>query len=648
MIAFHRRRMWRSRQRFFRAAITFALCVSLLGSACCAVSADPAPGQIEEWPVPTAGRWGIDELGAGSEGYVWFLQGTDYGGANKGTIEGVSRSGSTAFSSLGEDALGVDITLGPEGNMWITEPHMTESNNMEELDTIGRLELHGGSIQLTEFPIGQPAIALPCGCGPLGIASGTNGHIWFTDLRPDPDNEIFVGEMDTSGRMVAQHLIPAGSGLHEASSPLPHGIAAGPEGSVWFTDDGANVQGRNLIGRIDAAGVVEEFPIPTPGAEPAAIVAGTDGAMWFTEPGKRKIGRITSTGEVTEFAVPDVSSALNGLVLGAEGNLWFAERQPLPGFGSISPSGEVRSYHPLFEPDSYVNTEAIGPYSLTLGTDGDIWFTDPRPRDELDPDPTTDEGRFAIPLPPRNTQPPVIQGSPTPGAVLAASSGAWANAPTSESYQWQRCSDTGTSCQSVPEETGPSYLLSAADVGTRLRVVVTASNEAGSTAADSEPTPLVQPVAPSTVNVEPYQAHPGYQAHQAEALGATIVSLLSRTRGGVTVHALVLHGVNDGSTVTITCRGAGCALARASRGRKAPQCKRTTCTWSGRVAHGPTVGLTSLMRAMRLQSGARLTVVVTLPGSIGRAFEFRVARRGVPSPLLSCRAVGSIQQVAAC
>ena len=632
LIAFRSRTAWRARQRLLLASIAFALCMAVLANACCAADADPAPGQVEEWPVPTTPRWGIDELGTGQEGYVWFLQGSGYFNNDMGTVEGVSRVGPTASSSLGLGALGVDITRGPEGNMWITEQHLVPEEEKEEPDAIARLESHGGSIRLTEFPVAKT--------GPIGIASGPNGHIWFTSRRQDEEHEIFIGEMDTSGRLIAQHPVRAGSGLRKASAPMPFGIAAGPEGRVWFTDDGTNEQGRNLIGRINAAGEVEEFSVPTPGAEPAAITAGTDGAMWFTEPGKRKIGRITSTGEVTEFAVPDVSSALKGLALGPEGNLWFAERRPQAGFGSISPSGEVRSYHPAFEPlDAPDVMESTGPESLVLGADGDIWFTDPRPRDEFDPDPTTDEGRFAIPLPPRNTQPPGVQGSTTVGTVLAASSGAWANAPTSESYQWQRCSSAGSSCQGIPNETGPSYLLSGADVGNRLKVLVTASNEAGTTAASSDPTPVVQPTTTPTV---------GVAAYQAEVVGATIVSLLTRTRHGVTIHALVLHEVNGNSTVTVTCRGRGCALARASSRGKAALCKRGNCIWSRPVTHGPVVSLTKLMRPMRLQPGARLIIVVTLPGSIGRAFEFRVARRGVPNPILSCRAVGSVQQAAAC
>src|SRR5947209_1342181 len=79
-----------------------------------------------------------------------------------------------------------------------------------------------------------------------------------------------------------------------ASSPL--GIAAGPDGALWFTEFGAD-----KIGRITTAGVVSEFAVPTAGASPFEIAAGPDGALWFTEFSSGNIGRITTAGVVSEF-----------------------------------------------------------------------------------------------------------------------------------------------------------------------------------------------------------------------------------------------------------------------------------------------------------------------------------------------------------
>ena len=47
------------------------------------------------------------------------------------------------------------------------------------------------------------------------------------------------------------------------------------------------------IGRITTRGDVTEFPIPTPNARPWGIAAGLDGSIWFTENGASQIGRIS-------------------------------------------------------------------------------------------------------------------------------------------------------------------------------------------------------------------------------------------------------------------------------------------------------------------------------------------------------------------
>ena len=126
---------------------------------------------------------------------------------------------------------------------------------------------------------------------------------------------------------------------------IPFGIAAGPDGALWFTEVSATA-----IGRITLAGDVTEFLVPTgncasssasrPGrtarcgspkgrqqdrahhhrgehhgirrphvhSGPSGITAGPDGALWFTEPDGNKIGRITTAGVVTEFTVPTTGS----------------------------------------------------------------------------------------------------------------------------------------------------------------------------------------------------------------------------------------------------------------------------------------------------------------------------------------------------
>jgi len=89
---------------------------------------------------------------------------------------------------------------------------------------------------------------------------------------------------------------------------------------------------------------------------------------------------------------------------------------------------------------------------------------------------------------PTNTAPPQISGTAKVGEELSTSTGTWTGGVRSYSYQWQRCDANGSSCQGVDGANARVYGVRSADVGNTMRVVVTATNLAGSTNATSGPT----------------------------------------------------------------------------------------------------------------------------------------------------------------
>ena len=96
---------------------------------------------------------------------------------------------------------------------------------------------------------------------------------------------------------------------------------------------------------------------------------------------------------------------------------------------------------------------------------------------------------------PVNTAAPVISGTAQAGQTLTASTGQWSNSPTSYTYAWSRCDVGGGNCVGVGTNSS-SYLVQSNDVGSTLRVAVTASNGGNSTPASSSPTGVVS--APTT------------------------------------------------------------------------------------------------------------------------------------------------------
>lgn len=102
---------------------------------------------------------------------------------------------------------------------------------------------------------------------------------------------------------------------------------------------------------------------------------------------------------------------------------------------------------------------------------------------------------------PQNTSLPSISGAARDGSTLSASRGGWANAPTSYTYQWQRCDSAGGGCLPIAAgATGTRYTVTSADVGHRLKVAVTATNSAGSGAATSRPTDAVKATGTAPAN----------------------------------------------------------------------------------------------------------------------------------------------------
>ena len=110
--------------------------------------------------------------------------------------------------------------------------------------------------------------------------------------------------------------------------------------------------------------------------------------------------------------------------------------------------------------------------------------------------------RIAAELRVRSTGAPLVLGAPAVGQTLVASRGTWRGAPTSFGFQWQRCDSLGLSCTAIAGATDARYVVSQADVGSRLRVAVAARSSFGAGASVSTPTAVVPESTPPT-NLSP-------------------------------------------------------------------------------------------------------------------------------------------------
>ncbi len=200
---------------------------------------------------------------------------------------------------------------------------------------------------ITEFAIPTPASQ------PNGIAAGPDGNLWFTEFGGSANK---VASITTGGAITEYSLPTPGAG--------PRGIASGGGSSVYFTEWTAN-----KIGRINTGtGVVTEFAIPTAASQPDGIVLGPDGNLWFTESAGNKIGKLLpGSGTVLEFAIPTANSQPSAITAGPDGNLWFVENNGNK-IGRVTTAGVFTEF--------VIPTANSQPNGIVAGSDGNLWFTE--------------------------------------------------------------------------------------------------------------------------------------------------------------------------------------------------------------------------------------------------------------------------------
>jgi len=241
---------------------------------------------------------------------MWFLSEGLRGGRRYVALGRLSAAGGFSEFPLPGEGYGSDLVAGPDGNLWAARTGLREGE-------IDRVTPRG---RVTRFPVREPD----------AIVSGPGG-LWFTA------ESLAIGRITLKGKMT-RFRVPGGGFLD--------GLAAGPDGNVWFTHWGR--KGPPTVGRITPRGRIAEFPIHRHGhrgSTPGSIVAGPDGNLWFGEAGPARIGRITPRGRITHFTLPKGTTGPGALAVGADGNLWFTQRPAeevgvfgLPGRGSACPA----------------------------------------------------------------------------------------------------------------------------------------------------------------------------------------------------------------------------------------------------------------------------------------------------------------------
>lgn len=241
---------------------------------------------ITEYTIPISGS-APTGITAGPDGALWF---GDNGTDAIGRITTSGKVTEYALSAECEYTRDIAITPGPEGTLWFTQGTPFFQTTLHEC--IGRITMLGAVTEY-QLPLRSAKIdgnTIPNATPGLGyITAGPDGALWFTEA-----NIGNIGRITISGTIT------------EFSIPVPNnslfGISAGPDGALWFTASGGCFEESpsaclifvaTEIGRITTSGVITEYPTPATVKGLWGIAAGPDGAMWFTDP-DGSVGRITT------------------------------------------------------------------------------------------------------------------------------------------------------------------------------------------------------------------------------------------------------------------------------------------------------------------------------------------------------------------
>jgi uncharacterized protein (TIGR03437 family) len=256
-------------------------------------------GGFSEFALP-AGFLPGGPIVTGPDGAVWLQIFSATDNAANTAIARITTSGTSTEYVFDETDGIVDMTVGPDGAIWLAEG-----------DRIGRITTSG---TYTHFLIGTYY--------PTGIAAGADGNLWFPGFT-------------AQGASVIGRITPAGVvTIFPFSGELPiyavKPITAGPDGAIWFTIFANSGAGAPAIGRISPAGVISTFNIPNSAYDlsESSIAASPDGGLWFT--GNGAVGRITTNGTATVYPLNTSMFATYagatglGITAAPDGAMWFA------------------------------------------------------------------------------------------------------------------------------------------------------------------------------------------------------------------------------------------------------------------------------------------------------------------------------------
>lgn len=361
----------------------------------------------------------------------------------------------TPFTNITSDGAAT-LALSPIGFLWVGAGSGT-------LDAYSAAQLPA-----TGDPSPAVTISNTVGAGGSALAFDPSGDLWAGTLAGSPSPPIIEytpSQLTTSGSPAPAQSI-SGTVVQNVN-----GMAFDSSGDMWVSDynDHALVEFTATqlkdSSQITAPAVVISMSQSNEG--PGRLAFDAAGDLWvgctfnfnILEFGK---SQLTTSGSPTpEVVLSNNNGSLdgpNGVAFDNSGDLWASNQ---------------------------LNSSAVEFTPSQLGASGD-----PVPVRTISGSSTGISSPYVIAVAraPVDETRPSVSGTAREGQSLIAATGRWASLDkTSFSYQWKRCSSSGTSCSGIAGALSRTYKLVSADVGHKITVTVQAKDladdESGSATA---------------------------------------------------------------------------------------------------------------------------------------------------------------------
>lgn len=364
-----------------------------------------------------------------------------------------------------------------------------------------------------------------------------------------------------------------------------------PRGVVALSDGGFLIPDSNnhRVRRVSSSGIITTVAgtgVPGFGGDggqaraalislPFGVAPTADGGFLIVDTGNNRLRRVTAEGAIVTMAGTGTAGYNGDERPAVTASLYSPHNAVATSDGGAIIADTANARVRMITPDGTISTLAG---TGTAGYDGDGGPASAaslnRPKavaiDDVGASLIADESNNRIrfvgtPVRPQNSAPPTILGESADGLLLTAFAGGWSGTGPVMGYQWLRCDGVGQACAAIPRAVTKEYRATGADVGSTLRVTVTASNAAGSSSVDSVQTPVVKGAGTLTVRltesgddgevlIKGGTGYPPQGSASATTTAETLTARRSRISQRFTVSAPLIRfdtaAIPDGAVVT--------------------------------------------------------------------------------------------------